>query len=611
MEAASGMGGEEFDYIVVGAGAGGGTVAARLAEAGCRVLVLEAGEDPRSAGGDRLADEYDVPAFHPFASENPAIAWNFRVRHSSDAEDVLYPRASAIGGCTAHNAMIFIQPHDADWDGIAALTGDETWSANAMQRYFGMIENCRHRPIWRALSKIGIRKTGHGWDGWLQTERALPLQAVMDGLLRVTLFTSAVAAIAISKRPLAALRALLGGRADANDRSMVRRGTEGLFYTPLSTAGHRRVGTRERLLKAARDHPSRLRIETNALVSQVLFDGDNRATGVSFLKGRGLYRACPVPSCDAGDHHEAHARLGVILAGGAFNTPQLLMLSGVGPAEHLREHGIPVRVDLQGVGRNLQDRYEIGVVNRIRWPWKALEGARFKRGDPLYDEWLNQRSGMYTSNGAAMAVVCRSTADRKLPDLFAMALLADFRGYFPGYSELVARRHNVLTWAVLKAHTENRAGLVTLRSSDPRDTPLVDFRYFEEGSGNAASDLTAVVAGIRFARRLSRLLKAFGLVVAEETPGEELQSDEQLIQHVRTNAWGHHASCTCPIGTREQGGVVDRRLGVHGTRGLYVADASVFPRIPGFFIASAVCMVGEKAAEMIREDAGHQMETRR
>ncbi|EPE94822.1 GMC family oxidoreductase [Rhizobium grahamii] len=610
MEAASGIGGEEFDYIVVGAGAGGGTVAARLAEAGYRVLVLEAGEDPRSAGGESLADEYDVPAFHPFASENPAIAWNFRVRHSSDAEDVLYPRASAIGGCTAHNAMIFIQPHDVDWDGIAALTGDETWSAKAMQRYFAMIENCRHRPIWRALSQIGIRKTGHGWGGWLQTERALPLQAVMDNLLRATLFTSAVAAIATSKQPLAALRALLGGRADANDRSMVRRGTEGLFYTPLSTAGRRRVGTRERLLQVAKDHPSHLRLETSTLVSRVLFDANNRATGVSFLKGRGLYRACPSPSSEKGDYREAHARLGVILAGGAFNTPQLLMLSGVGPAAHLEEHGIPVRVDLQGVGQNLQDRYEIGVVNRIRWPWKALKGARFKRGDPLYEEWLNERSGMYTSNGAAMAVVRRSTPDRDVPDLFTMALLADFRGYFPGYSELVSARQNVLTWAVLKAHTENRAGVVTLRSPDPRDPPLVDFRYFEEGSGDAASDLKAVVAGIRFARRLSRLFKALGLVVAEETPGEELQSDDQLARHVRANAWGHHASCTCPIGPREQGGVLDRRLGVHGTKGLYVADASVFPRIPGFFIASAVCMVGEKAAEMIRQGESHWLETR-
>lgn len=608
MSASIDQAGEDFDYIVVGAGAGGGTVAARLAEAGFRILVIEAGGDPRTAGGDSLADDYEVPAFHPFATENPAIAWNFQVKHSLNANEVLYPRASALGGCTAHNAMIFVQPHDADWDAIAELMSDNSWAAKPMQRYFRMIENCRHRPIWRFLSKLGVAKSGHGWKGWLTTEQALPAAALFDSALRATLFSSAVAAIASSQRPLAALRALLRGRADANDRSMIRRGAEGLFYTPLSTAGHRRVGTRERLLEVARNHPDRLRLQTSALAAQVLFDADNRATGVQYLKGSKLYRACPTPNDEPGELQQAYARHGVVLAGGAFNTPQLLMLSGIGPASHLTTHGIPLRVDLSGVGHNLQDRYEIGVVNRIRWPWRALKGARFKRGDPLYKSWLEKRSGMYISNGAAMTVVRRSDPGKKIPDLFSMALLADFRGYFPGYSKLVSRRHNVLTWAVLKAHTENRAGTVLLRSSDPRDPPLVNFHYFEEGSGNAAADLEAVVAGIRFARELSRLLKAVGVIVAEETPGEELQSDQQLADHVRANAWGHHASCSCAIGPREQDGVLNNRLGVHGTQGLYVADASIFPRIPGFFIVSAVYMVAEKAAEMILEDRSRARE---
>ncbi|WEJ08454.1 GMC family oxidoreductase [Sinorhizobium prairiense] len=586
-------------------------MAARLAEGGFRTLVIEAGDDPRTAGGYSLADEYDVPAFHPFATENPAIAWNFQVKHYSNADEVLYPRASALGGCTAHNAMILVQPHDADWDAIAALTDDDSWAAKNMQRYFRIIEDCRHRPIWRWLSKLGITKTGHGWNGWLKTERALPASALFDSVLRATLFSSAVAAIASSQHPLAALRALLRGRADANDRSMIRQGAEGLFYTPLSTTSHRRIGTRERLLQTAQDHPERLLLETNALAARVLFDADNRAMGVEYLRGSSLYRACPTPNSEPGELRQAHARRGVVLAGGAFNTPQLLMLSGIGPAAHLEAHGIPVRVNLAGVGSNLQDRYEISVVNRIRWPWRALKGALFKRGDPLYEDWLQKRRGMYISNGAAMAVARRSSPDKEWPDLFSMALLADFRGYFPGYSKLVSRRHNVLTWAVLKAHTENRAGTVLLRSRDPRDPPLVEFRYFEEGSGNAAADLEAVVAGIRFARKLSGLLKAVGVIVAEETPGEDLQSDQELADHVRANAWGHHASCSCAIGPRGADGVLDSRLRVHGTHGLYVADASVFPRIPGFFIASAVYMVAEKAAEIIQEDARCEREASR
>src|SRR5262249_13368373 len=175
--------------------------------------------------------------------------------------------------------------------------------------------------------------------------------------------------------------------------------------------------------------------------------------------------------------------------------------------------------------------------------------------------------------------------------------------YVPGYSKLIARRHDVLTWAILKAHTENRAGSVTLRSADPRDMPIVKFRYFEEGSDIAGDDLRAVVAGIRFVRRITRPLIDAGLIVEEEAPGAHLQSDEELADYVRDRAWGHHASCSCPIGLRDEGGVVDSAFRVHGTEGLRVVDASVFPRIPGYFIASAVYMVAEKAADVILAEA--------
>jgi choline dehydrogenase-like flavoprotein len=155
----------------------------------------------------------------------------------------------------------------------------------------------------------------------------------------------------------------------------------------------------------------------------------------------------------------------------------------------------------------------------------------------------------------------------------------------------------------LKAHTVNRAGTVKLRSGDPREPPVINFSYFDEGGDKNGEDLKAVVEGVRFARSMTARLKERGWIAAEELPGEHVQSEEALQKFVRDNAWGHHAASTCPIGPRESGGVLGSDFRVHGTKGLRVVDASVFPRIPGFFIVSAVYMIGEKAADAILADA--------
>jgi choline dehydrogenase len=155
---------------------------------------------------------------------------------------------------------------------------------------------------------------------------------------------------------------------------------------------------------------------------------------------------------------------------------------------------------------------------------------------------------------------------------------------------------------VLKAHTRNNAGAVTLRSSDPRDTPAVNFRYFDEGSDADGEDLDSVVEGIKFVRKMTAALRKEKIISEEELPGSHVQLDAELRDYVRNNAWGHHASCTCPIGAKDKGGVLTSDFQVHGTKRLRVVDASVFPRIPGFFIVSAVYMIGEKAADAILAD---------
>ena len=612
-----------FDYIVVGSGAGGGTVAARLAEHGKKVLVLEAGGDPRTLqGGDlahaeknRLPDDYDVPVFHTFSTENEAMKWDYFVRHYGDQatqeqdpkftpeeDGVLYPRAGCLGGCTAHNAMITVYPHNDDWNEVAKITGDASWRADNMRKYFERMENCYHRPVYRWLAKLGINPTRHGFNGWFRTEAALPLKALIkDKVLIETVLESAKKAIVGLPDFFRRIEGVDEGvLADPNDWRSVQENGTGLRYPPLATKNGARHSARERLLDVQEQYPDRLTIELDALVTKVILDDDNRAIGVEYLKGAKLYKAHQNPSSESGELRTALASSEVILAGGAYNTPQLLMLSGIGPKAELVKHGISVKLDLPGVGSNLQDRYEVGVVNRMVQDWEVLKGAQYAKGDPQYEEWEKHRQGVYTTNGAVLAVIKRSMMEQPLPDLFVFALLGKFKGYFPGYSKLIKEHLNYLTWAVLKAHTINRAGVVRLVSTDPRDRPYINFRYFEEGSDQAGTDLDAVVAGIKFVRTLTAPLIEQGIIAEEELPGKALQSDQQLRDYVRYNAWGHHASCSCPIGSDDDPmAVLDGDFRVRGIKGLRVVDASVFPRIPGFFIVTSVYMIGEKAADAI------------
>jgi choline dehydrogenase len=622
---------DEYDYVIVGSGAGGGTLAARLAEKmeGFTICLLEAGGDPLWGHTEEtIAEDYEVPAFHPFASENPAMSWEFYVRHYGDdkqqsrdpkaveGKGIYYPRASALGGCTAHNAMIFVYPHDSDWETIYQITRDESWRPAEMQKYAKRIEKCRHRPSQWLLRWFGLDFSGHGWTGWLTTEKAIPRRSIFDHrLVRLVLGTITAE---IWRRPgkLASLFNLLRYKFDPNDRGWLKRRLAGPVYTPLSTVLHRRAAVRERVLSVAERYPERLHIFYNALAAKVLFDdveGSSdalRATAVEYFEGENLYKADPRSGGDIGTRKIVRARREVILAGGAFNTPQLLMLSGIGPECELAAHGIEVKVPLCGVGRNLQDRYEVSVVHRATSPWYSLRGARFEKGDPLYRQWSHGGNGFYGSNGVAVSFSMRSSEDRYDPDLFCIGLLGRFTGYYPSYSREIPKHLDTISFTLLKAHTENRSGRVTLRSTDPRDPPRIDFHYFDECYDKYAKpeqrtgDLEDVVAGIGVVRGIADKLVAQGLLLEEELPGRHVESKAELAQFVRDNAWGHHACGTCAIGPRETDGVLTKDFKVHGTRNVRVVDAAVFPVIPGFFIASAIFMIAEKAADVVLREAG-------
>jgi choline dehydrogenase len=624
----------EFEYIVVGSGAGGGPLACNLARAGHRVLLLEAGDDQ----GHLVTQQ--VPALHVKSTEEPTMRWDFFVKHYDDPAQaerdskfvadpgphhepgVLYPRAGTLGGCTAHNAMITVYPHEKDWDHIADVTGDESWRADRMRCYFTVLERNQYID-----QKDKSKAQGHGFKGWLSTNMPDAGPALTDTKL-VMIVTAAAKAFGMGgffDGPLAsifgpsktALKQILGlMNRDLNSGDAARDTTEGLFGVVHATDGVKRKGPREFILQTVEQgYP--LKVQTHALASRVLFseepseDGSVRAIGIEYISGAHLYRADPMSDdSNAGEVKRVTATREVILSCGAFNTPQLLKLSGIGPKAELESFGIDVLVDLPGVGTNLQDRYEVGVVSEVSSDFRVVEDCNFGvEPDPCLDDW-REGKGVYRNNGAAVGVILKSRDDLDVPDLFVFGLPGYFKGYEPGYSEDVFGAKDKFTWAVLKGHTGNSAGTVTLRSADPRDVPDIRFRYFHEGTtenGEDADDLNAMVEGVNFARRIGK--KADDLLLfskfEELIPGGSQSTQAQVETFVKDEAWGHHASCTCPIGGDDDPmAVLDSRFRVRGTTGLRVVDASVFPKIPGFFIVVPIYMISEKATDTLLADIG-------
>jgi choline dehydrogenase len=632
----------EYDYIVVGSGAGGGPLAANLAKAGHKVLVMEAGGDACSESETgRLM--YEVPIFHGHSTEYPECAWNYFVRHYTDdaqqAKDekiekidgrdmVWYPRAGALGGCTSHNAMITVVPQDSDWNKIAEITGDDSWSADKMRPYFARLENCTYVPkpdstrgrIRGFLSSISEllqgdedwrdRTHGHGFDGWLTTSEADPKLVLKDPDLIAAILGAVKAALRNDVgNPLVGVET----RLDPNDDRNASNSPEGLAFTPLAVTKGVRNGPRDYLLRVRKDPAfgNNLSIKLNVLATRVVFEG-TRAVGVEYIDKAHVYRADPnaIANPEALPRATVRARKEVILACGAFNTPQLLMLSGIGRRGELERFGIPMVAELPGVGENLQDRYEVGVVSEFARDFRLLKGGTFNVPSPenpdpdqFLKQWLDDQTGVYATNGALVGIIKRSSPGIAEPDLYIFGLPGFFRGYQQGYSKLFEERHNRFTWAILKARTSN-TGTVKLTSANPWDRPDINFKSFGDGARANDPDLEAVVSGMKFVRGMNKRLKALGIVKSEMIPGPDYESDDRLREFAKDEAWGHHASCTCKIGADDDPmAVLDSRFRVRKTQGLRVVDASVFPKIPGYFIVTPIYMISEKASDVISEDA--------
>jgi choline dehydrogenase len=583
-----------YEYIVVGSGAGGGPLAARLARAGKRVLLLEAGADVAASL------KYRVPAMHALATEDPAMAWWFWVQHSADpaidredwkrtADGVMYPRGSALGGSTAVNAMVTVLPSRADWNRIAELTGDRSWRADAMDRYYDRVRE------------------------WLGVELPDPGLALRDDT--VTNFLGAAARVdqADNAGAVSSLATILGH--DVNEA--LRAGeTTGLYRLPLATKNGARNGSRERVVHTVEEgHP--LTVVTNAFVTKVLWDENAAvptARGVEYVPQHAVYGASLAPQAPTADPVRVFASAEVIVSAGTFNSPQLLMLSGVGSDAQLGKHAIDTKLALAGVGENLQDRYEAAVVSEMATPLDVIAPCRLaddakadtsgdsgNQGDPCLASW-REGEGVYRTPGFLASLLTRSRPEEPLADLQVFAVPTDARGYYPGYAKDSAASKQRFTWLLLKAHTKNHDGTVRLSGPSPFARPVIAFNSYDEKDPLHDPDLLALVEGVKLARRIAEEMRALvpSDPVREVWPGESKSSDADLAAWIRKESWGHHACCTNKMGRADDSSaVVDPAFRVIGARGLRVVDASVFPEIPGTFIALPTYMLAEKAADAI------------
>ncbi|KFY05217.1 hypothetical protein O988_00175 [Pseudogymnoascus sp. VKM F-3808] len=638
---------DSYEYIIVGSGAGGGTLAARLAVNGAKVLLLEAGDDQ----GESVQES--IPAFFAAASEYEPMSWDFFVRHYPDDtreklnskstyetpsgetyvgtsppdgstfKGIWYPRAATLGGCAAHNALVTVYPHQEDWSHIQGLTGDASWAPANMRKYWELLEDNQY-----LANASAIEKAGHGFDGWLGVSQAADEILMKDP--KLTAIYSAVSAIT-----LGTTQKTIEDQSDLEDIFPIDMNTDyvgrdsidGVYRLPIAARDSVRSSPRDFLLATANavnadgSKKYALEIKLNTFVTKIRFSNDTTpvAVGVDFLDGASQYSADPrASSATTGTPGSVDATREVILSAGVFNTPQILKLSGIGPAEELQSFGINVIADLPGVGTNLQDHYEISTVVKYESDFEFLEGCTFLStdDDACYEQYTTGSNdaggkGTYGTNLIPVAAIKKSTVADGQRDTFLFGGPIKFSGYFQGYTAAALADHQHFSWLSLKAHEHNKAGTVTLQSTNPLDTPLINFNYFDAGTAGAEDlDLQPQVEGITWMRELYKNIAAPHNDFTEIIPGPEVTSDEDIKEFIKNESWGHHASSTAKIGEdSDPMAVLDGKFRVRGVKGLRVVDASAFPQVPGFFPVASVYMIGEKAADVILADSASETET--
>lgn len=527
---------EQFDYIIIGGGSGGSAVAGRLAESGrYRVCLIE-------AGGDNTGYRTIVPGFVAF--QTPRTNWGFETVPQRGLNGRLgyQPRGKGLGGSSAVNGMVYIRGHRWDYDNWAAL-GCTGWGFDDVLPYFK-----------RSERNVRGGDDHHGGEGPLWVSEQV---STNPGSLA---FVEAGAALQIPRN---------------DDFNGARQ--EGIGLYQVTQHNGERWSASRAYVEPLRTS-DRLHIITGALVEAVEFD-DKRAARVRYRRG--------------GQLHRVAAGGAVILAGGAFGTPQLLMLSGIGPAAHVRDHGIDVLVDRRDVGGNLQDHLDYSIAyecDDTRFLGQSLTGL-FNSARAVV-QWFRYRKGAMTSNYAEAGAFLKLDPDAPAPDV----QLHFFPVALEDHGRTVVKAHGYSGHVcVLRPYSR---GTIRLAGPDAAMPPLIDPNFLDD-----PRDLALLIKGVRALYRIFETppMKQYQGRDRHPVDYHDDAAVEALIR-ARADTIYH------PVGTARMGGdadaVCDPRLRVRGVDGLYVADASVMPRLIGGNTNAPSIMIGERCADFVREDAG-------
>ncbi|KAK3357910.1 hypothetical protein B0T25DRAFT_450201 [Lasiosphaeria hispida] len=579
--------GDTYDYVVVGTGPGGGVLAVNLAKAGYSVFLIEAGDDNPGRG---------------FGQYTPTVTWDFYVKHypEGDPRDntyshltwltpegkywvgqsgapagskllgVYYPRGATLGGSSMINAMVCWLPPDSDWNYHANVTGDDSWKAENMHKIFTKIEknNYAAKPA-----------TNHGFDGFFQTNMGFMTQSRQGALAGNTV----MGAYAKDLNLTMTMSNLL--IRDPNELGPTRDQTSSLYgLVTHQYANGNRYSSRD-YIQAAVKAGANLTVSLTSLATKVLFDttgskcgvaGTPRATGVEFLFGKSLYAGDNRRAANAaGQKRTVLARREVIVSGGAFNSPQLLQLSGIGNATELKKLGIPVVKDLPGVGQNLMDNQEMPIVGTGSAGSGQAGVAMYKTKHPAHGE-----RDMFLMGGQGFL----------------------FRGFWPDNPvRTPAEPRQPYGVSMVKGSSVNNKGWVKLKSADPTETPEINFNHYAVGSEYDLEAMKDTVAWIR------RIYARVGITTVEPPCSGKPDADgycgKEDVDWIHKQTFGHHPTSTCKIGAdSDPMAVLDNKFRVRGVAGLRVVDASAFARIPGIFPAVSTFMISQKASdEMLAE----------